>query len=311
MSKNSKPLTSIIIPFYNAEKYIEEAIKSAYNQSYENIEVICVDNNSTDNSLSIVKNLKKLKHPSISILEETKSGAPAARNRGLANARGKYIQFLDADDILLSHKIIEHVRLLEENKSAKFFISGSGLTENTLGERKEFIAGKKSSDYFLGLTTVGLGTTSTNLFLTESIKLIGGWNSSLKSSQEYYLMFELLKNGYIPIFDCKPSVILRQVPGSISRSDDDAHMERYYKFTCKVYEYLLNSGKELPQIYFLHWFWDLRRLYRLNKIEALRIYKQYFHDFTPESYGYTSKTYCSLYKIVGFAITEKIYSLLE
>ncbi len=95
------PLVSIVIPCYNAEMYVREAIESALEQTYPNIEVIVIDDGSTDNSLEIVKSFGD------GIRWETgeNRGAAAARNRGLELADGEFIQFFDADDVLMPDKI--------------------------------------------------------------------------------------------------------------------------------------------------------------------------------------------------------------
>jgi glycosyltransferase involved in cell wall biosynthesis len=100
---NNKPLVSIIIPLYNAEKYIAETIQSALNQTWPNKEIIVINDRSTDNSLAIAK---RYLTENVKVFTQDNKGASAARNYGLRVAKGEYIQFLDADD-LLSHDKIE------------------------------------------------------------------------------------------------------------------------------------------------------------------------------------------------------------
>jgi|AZIJ01.1.fsa_nt_gi glycosyltransferase involved in cell wall biosynthesis len=92
-----KPLISIIMPCYNAAAYIEEAVSSVFGQTIKNVELIVIDDGSTDQSLKLLASLKK-NHPQILILEQTNKGPYPARNRGLEQARGEYIAFLDSDD---------------------------------------------------------------------------------------------------------------------------------------------------------------------------------------------------------------------
>ena len=103
------PLISIIIPVFNSEKYIEQTIKSAIDQTWANKEIIIIDDGSTDNSLAIAK---KFKNDRIKIITQQNKGASAARNKGIAGAKGTYIQFLDADDILSANKISSQVEVL-------------------------------------------------------------------------------------------------------------------------------------------------------------------------------------------------------
>lgn len=94
-----EPLISVIIPVYNAEKYIKKALLSVTNQSYKNLEIICIDDGSKDNSLSIVRELAKT-DKRIRIYTQDNSGPAKARNVGLNNAKGEYISFIDADDFI-------------------------------------------------------------------------------------------------------------------------------------------------------------------------------------------------------------------
>ncbi len=105
----NKPLVSIIIPLYNSEKYIAETIRSAQNQTWTNKEIIVVDDGSTDNSLEVANSCKD-RHTRV--ITQQNKGASAARNAGLNEAKGEYIQFLDADDLLSESKIAAQVEVL-------------------------------------------------------------------------------------------------------------------------------------------------------------------------------------------------------
>src|SRR5690554_6456801 len=112
-------LISIIIPAYNVVDYIEECIHSAFAQTYKPIEVLCIDNNSTDNTWQKIKQLQET-YPSLLIEKELKPDATAARYKGLSLSKGEWIQFLDADDLLLPEKIEHQVDLLRNNNEAGF-----------------------------------------------------------------------------------------------------------------------------------------------------------------------------------------------
>ena len=88
---------SIIIPVYNVEKYLRECLNSILNQTFQDFEIICVDDGSTDKSLEILQEYKR-KDDRFVILQQRHSGAGSARNNGIRLAAGKYIQFLDSDD---------------------------------------------------------------------------------------------------------------------------------------------------------------------------------------------------------------------
>jgi glycosyltransferase involved in cell wall biosynthesis len=103
------PLVSIIIPLYNSENHIAETINSAIQQTWLNKEIIIIDDGSTDNSLAIIRHFES---DYVKIYTQKNQGASAARNHGLQLARGRYIQFLDADDLLSPNKIEAQLELL-------------------------------------------------------------------------------------------------------------------------------------------------------------------------------------------------------
>src|ERR1700744_3507890 len=103
------PLVSIIIPVYNSEKYLSDAIQSAINQTWSDTEIIIIDDGSTDNSLQVAQQFISEK---VKIFHQENKGASVARNYGLTKAKGDYIQFLDADDILSNNKIEAQMTVL-------------------------------------------------------------------------------------------------------------------------------------------------------------------------------------------------------
>ncbi len=107
-----KSLVSIIIPVYNAQKYIKETIESALNQTYKNIEIIVVDDGSIDETAAIVESFQ---NPRIVYIYQENQGQSSARNTGIRKAKGTYIAFLDADDLFLPRKIEEQVSFLENH----------------------------------------------------------------------------------------------------------------------------------------------------------------------------------------------------
>ncbi len=91
------PVVSVIVPVYNVEPYLPQCLDSIVNQTLKNIEIICVNDSSTDNSLNILNHYAE-KDPRIKVVTQPNGGAGAARNRGLSLAAGKYLSFLDSDD---------------------------------------------------------------------------------------------------------------------------------------------------------------------------------------------------------------------
>lgn len=100
-SMEEKPFLSIILPFYNAELSIRRSILSVVSQNFDDYELICINDGSTDKSLKIVKELRE-KYPQIKLIDKINEGVAETRNRGLRIAAGKYVLFLDSDDQMKS-----------------------------------------------------------------------------------------------------------------------------------------------------------------------------------------------------------------
>jgi len=134
MQENISPLVSVIIPLYNAEKYIKQSIDSILDQTYKNIEIIVIDDGSSDRSEDIVRSINSDK---IRFLKnEQNLGVSATRNKGIEIARGKYIALMDADDISECTRIEKQVRFLEKN-------SDFGLVSSHFESFREYLVGTK------------------------------------------------------------------------------------------------------------------------------------------------------------------------
>lgn len=109
-----KGLVSVIIPVYNCEKYIDRTLHSVFTQTYKNIEIILVNDQSKDKSADIIKKYQKVHPEIIYFLQPQNMGAGYARNKALELARGQYIAFLDSDDLWESQKIEKQLNAIKE-----------------------------------------------------------------------------------------------------------------------------------------------------------------------------------------------------
>jgi len=113
---NKQELVSVIIPAYNLESYIERSLRSVLEQTYENIEIIVVNDGSKDKTAQVAEKILKNAGKIYKIINQKNQGASVARNTGLTAAQGKYIKFLDGDDTLFPWTVEELVGAIEENK---------------------------------------------------------------------------------------------------------------------------------------------------------------------------------------------------
>lgn len=110
------PLVSIIIPVYNCEAYIKDTINNILNSIYSDIEIICIDDGSSDNSFAIIKELS-VQNSKIKYLSQSNQGVSIARNNGLKHANGKYVMFVDSDDLIKPDAISKSIEYLEKNNA--------------------------------------------------------------------------------------------------------------------------------------------------------------------------------------------------
>ena len=127
-----RPRVSVIIPVYNSEKYIGECLESLLSQTLSEIEIICVDDGSTDGSAEILKSYAD-KDPRVRVLNQENKGAGAARNYGLRESRGKYLSFLDSDDFFEPDMLEKAWKTIVHYK-ADFIVFGSDQYYMDTGE---------------------------------------------------------------------------------------------------------------------------------------------------------------------------------
>jgi glycosyltransferase involved in cell wall biosynthesis len=126
---------SVVMPVYNAEQFIKRAIDSVYKQTFKDVEIVCVDDGSTDNSVQILEELKK-QNDAINIIQQENSGSGKARNNGIDNAEGEYVAFLDADDIFVDEDALEKMYNYGAKNNADM-IGGNLLRVNNDDELEE------------------------------------------------------------------------------------------------------------------------------------------------------------------------------
>lgn len=180
-----KPLVSIVIPCYNCENTIEEAIGSALSQTYTNIEVIVVNDGSVDNSESIVAELIK-GDSRLSIYSQTNKGVSAVRNLGLRVARGSFIVFLDGDDKLKDSYIDLGVNIFEKKPDLTLVYSNMELFERESGL---FPLPKFNLKNFLKANCIPVFA----LVRTDQLRAIGGFDESIAFCEDWECWIHLFK----------------------------------------------------------------------------------------------------------------------
>ncbi len=291
-------LVSVIIPCYNVQDYITDSVDSVFNQSYKDIEVICIDNNSKDNTGKILAELQ-IKYPSLIIDKELKAGAPAARNKGLKLAKGEWIQFLDADDLIMPEKINHQISLYKSQPNLSLIAGlyyNRGVNSNT-----DIINSKLNPNKYTAAFINQCGITSSNLWKREDIEKVGGWNEDLKSSQEAELMFRLVLRQKEFIFDNIPYTVIRErESGQISQRNPN---EKWYQYIDVRLKYLKELKMQLPHAYqenkvvfYNSLLISVMILAKHNKTKAIEIFN---HEIRPNLTFSVSNWRSAIIKLLG------------
>lgn len=144
------PKVSVIIPTYNRSKLVREAIESVLNQSFTNLEVIIIDDGSTDDTRSVIEQIQDSR---IRYFYQNNRGHAGARNTGLLNAKGEYIAYLDSDDLWPKDYLGVLIKKLEENEDfgvayTHIVVLGEDGEKREIGSTKRFKSGYLTSDFF-------------------------------------------------------------------------------------------------------------------------------------------------------------------
>lgn len=185
-------LVSIITPTYNSKRFIKETIDSVISQTCTNWELIIVDDHSSDNSAEYIKKLIKNDARIRFFVLEQNMGAAEARNKALEIAKGKYIAFLDSDDIWLSNKLEQQLNFMQKNNYAFTFTAYRLFSENGTHEYG-IIHVPKEIDYngYCKNTIIGCLTVMIDKEQTGDFRM-----KNISSSHDMALWLEIMKRGH-------------------------------------------------------------------------------------------------------------------
>jgi glycosyltransferase involved in cell wall biosynthesis len=206
-----KELVSVIIPLYNRARFIEETLDSVAHQTWRPIEIVAVDDGSTDDSVRVVqqwfrtlKNEQK-KGLSLNLLKQANKGAPAARNHGLREAKGEYIQFLDSDDLLMPEKLAVQMKFLLNNKEYGYVYS---ITESFGNDNKQISGTKGSQKLAVHLEGHTLNT-EVGIYRKNVCDKLGPWKEKLDIWQDIEYNLRLLLSNVKIKFIAEVLVLFR------------------------------------------------------------------------------------------------------
>lgn len=183
-------LISVIVPTYNGGKYLAEALESILTQTYRPIEIIIVDDGSTDNSAQIASNYCS-KYLFVQYLYQNNSGPPCARNAGINVAKGPAIAFLDVDDLWAPHKLSIQAKFHRENPRFKYSFTFERFfyedTENPPGWTRKQVFQKDHAAYIV----------SSMLVERELFDVVGLFNPVYRNTDNSEWIFRAKDHGYV------------------------------------------------------------------------------------------------------------------
>ena len=303
-------LVSVIIPCFNAEKWIAETIESCLKQTYPHIEIIVIDDSSTDNSLEIIKSYgdkiiwKRL---------NKNKGGSYARNRGFALSKGEYIQFLDADDLILPEKIERQVKFLEATKADAVYGDWryQGHQANGVILLDEIQKPGKQKDILLALIENWWTAVASLFYRRSAVEKSGGWDENLSAAQDRDFFISVVMSGAKVVYQPGCYSLYRRYGNvTVSTASKPRWVENHCKVLQKVETKLREKNQEISIDYrraLAEGFFELARDYMyidyshylkfLNK--SLALCPDFKHKSTRAIYNFVQD-------ICGFRLTERL-----
>jgi len=211
---------SVIIPAYNCGIYLDEAVKSVLNQSYKNIEILVIDDGSSDDTPRVMK--KYLSDPRFKYIRKPeRKGTASARNTGITAASGDFITYLDADDVFLKNKVARQVEFLEKRKEPCVSYTNEIYFENRSG--REIISDRfrfsgdvlyylKRSNFITICAVMARSSVFKENRFDEDLRVMG--------HEDWELFLRLALKGFRFHYMDEPLVKIRIRPGSTTASDN-------------------------------------------------------------------------------------------
>jgi len=242
--KQHQPLISVITPAYNAERFIAGTIESVQAQTYENWEMIIVDDQSSDQTAQIVASYAQADHRiQLHQLEEN-SGAAVARNTAMRQAKGRYIAFLDSDDQWFPEKLEKQLAFMQEKKIAFSFTKYVRMEEDgTLRDNESKAPESVGYHDLMKHCVIGCLTVMIDRDQTGNVEMV-----NIRTRQDYAYWLALTKKGFRAYGLPEVLAKYRIVENSISRNKMKAAKRQWY-----VYRQIEKENLPKSIYYFLHY----------------------------------------------------------
>lgn len=239
-------LVSIIMPSYNSKAFISESIESVIAQTYPNWELVICDDASTDESLLIIKEFAQLYSNVIYTNNSYDKGAPGARNSALDIASGRYIAFLDSDDLWYSKKLEQQICFMRKNKAAFCFSYHDIMDEkgdflSTCLAPREVDANKMKVSNFIPCLTA--------IYDREILGKV--YQPNVKSRNDFALWLKILNGGTVPKAYCLPITTAKYRRNSYGISSNTLDSWRFFRYCLMEYGRCSSVGAHVYSIIYI------------------------------------------------------------
>jgi glycosyltransferase involved in cell wall biosynthesis len=230
---------SLIVPIYNGEKYIEETLRSVIDQTYKNIEVLCIIDGTKDRSKQLIE---ALADPRITVMEQENHGATWTRNMAIKLVTGKYVWFLDQDDNLMPGCIEAAVAEIERTGNIGVAVNGHLIDSNSHIIRKMYRVNKP----ILSLKKLAKGnqlfTTSQVLLRREAILRNGGFDMDAGIADDWDMWLRIVREGKIDFLD------QHLMQYRIHESNHSKNFEKMFRGEMHIVDHKLKDRRNLRAI---------------------------------------------------------------
>ena len=217
-----KPFFSIIIPLYNKEQFIENTLKSVFEQTFQNFEILIINDGSTDRSVKVIE---KFQDKRIRLIHQTNQGASAARNRGIEAAQADYICFLDADDYWYhNHLEVLHNLIYDFPKGGLYCnrysikVSHTKIIKLTFDNIDEIYNGYVE-DYYLSSLKNRIASSSSIAIRKSVFEKVGLFDKNISSGQDIDMWIRIVNNYPVVISNKITAVYNYQIPNTLSKTN--------------------------------------------------------------------------------------------
>jgi glycosyltransferase involved in cell wall biosynthesis len=230
---SSKPLVSVVLPAFNAERFLGEALTSVLAQTYAPVETVVVDDGSSDGTAEVAR-----AHPGIALIEQENGGPSAARNRGFAASRGEFVAFHDADDVMTPDKLAVQVGHMLENPGVGCVLAEQELIVEEGAKLPFWVEGSEVETVMPPrppeLEDEPLVHPMSMVVRRETFERVGGFDESMRAAEDFDWMLRAAEEG-VEIARLSEVLLRRRVhPDSLTQNAAASRAGLFRAFKARI-----------------------------------------------------------------------------